>query len=82
MANPSPVVPELSLSQAAAELQIGYGVARDLALRGELEVRFEGHRMFVTAGSVAAYKARREAERVAAERAFTERATAEGKAAS
>lgn len=47
----------LPLSHVAAELGISYHATRDLALRGRLEVRFIGHRLYVTAASVAAFKA-------------------------
>jgi hypothetical protein len=47
----------LPLSRAAAELHCSYFTVRDLAFRGQLELRFLGHRLYVTAASVAAFKA-------------------------
>jgi hypothetical protein len=47
----------IPLSQAAAALGKGYQATRDAALRGELELHFQGRRMYVTAASVKARKA-------------------------
>jgi hypothetical protein len=47
----------LPLSRAAAELHCSYFTVRDMALRGQLELCFRGHRLYVTAVSVAAFKA-------------------------
>jgi hypothetical protein len=46
----------LPLSHVAVELGLSYHAARDLALRGRLKVRFIGHRIWVTAESLAALK--------------------------
>jgi hypothetical protein len=62
--NPDDLLP---MVPACAELRCGYLVGRDLALRGLLEVRWVGRKMFVTRRSVEAFKAsQRSAEKRAA----------------
>jgi hypothetical protein len=48
----------LPLTQAAAKLKIGYYQARELALKGQLEVQFRRSRLYVSAASIARFKAR------------------------